>query len=120
MHNVTYRSFEIRIIVKVMQPRSQGFSLLKWTNSKGKSPGNEVESYGVINTHLLQTFFSSVFIFCVNSNCIREIIKKDMLSLIHLKNRRHTSFRQSFRVLKSDARFGTGTSLACARTVFLK
>ena len=27
----------------------------------------------------LQTFFSSVFIFCVNSNCIREIIKKAML-----------------------------------------
>ena len=45
----------------------------------------------------LQTFFSGVFIFCVNSNCIREIIKKGMLSLIRLKNRKHTSFPQSFR-----------------------
>ena len=41
----------------------------------------------------LQTFFSSVFIFCVNSNCVREIIKKAMLSLIHLKTGK--SFRDS-------------------------
>ena len=45
----------------------------------------------------LQNFFSSVFIFCVNSNCIREIIKKAMLFLIHLKKRKHTSLSQSFR-----------------------
>ena len=70
MHNVTYRFFEIRIIVKVI-----------WCH---KHP-------------YLQTFFSGVFISCVNSNCIREIIKKAMSSLIHLKNRKHTSFPQSFR-----------------------
>ena len=62
-----------------------------------------------------QTFFSSVFIFCVNSNCIRQIIKKAMLSQIHLKNWKHASFPQS---LKSDARFGTGTTFACATTIF--
>ena len=45
----------------------------------------------------LQTFFSSAFIFCVNSNCIREIVKKAMLSLIHLKIRKHTSFPLSLR-----------------------
>ena len=45
----------------------------------------------------LQTFFSKVFIFRVNSNCIGEIIKMAMLSLIHLKTRKHTSFPQSFR-----------------------
>ena len=71
MHNVTYRFFEIRIylLFKLWCP---------------KHP-------------YLQTFFRSVFIFCVNSNCIREIIKKAMLSLIRLKNRKHTSFAQSFR-----------------------
>ena len=51
----------------------------------------------VVKHPYLQTFFSSVFIFCVNSNCIREIIKKAMLYLIHLKNQKHTSFLQSFR-----------------------
>ena len=45
----------------------------------------------------IQTFFSSVFIFCVNSNCVSEVIEKAMLSLIHFKNRKHTSFPQSFR-----------------------
>ena len=32
-----------------LQPRSQGFSLLNWVgrpNSKGKSPGNEVDLFG--------------------------------------------------------------------------
>ena len=69
MHNVTYRFFEIRVIVKL------------WCH---KHP-------------YLQTFLSSVFIFYVNSYWIREIIKKAMLSLIHLKTRKHTSCPQSFR-----------------------
>ena len=78
MHNVTYRFFEIRIIVRVILNEMM---LELWCH---KHP-------------YLQTFFSSVFIFCVNSNCIREIIKNAMLSPIHLKNRKHTSFPQSFR-----------------------
>ena len=68
----------------------------------------------------LQTFFSSIFIFCVNSNCIREIIKKAMLSLIHLKNRNIPPFLRVLGFLKSDVRFGTGTSLAHAMTIFSK
>ena len=68
----------------------------------------------------LQTFLSNVFIFCVQSNCIREFIKKATLSLIHLKSRKHTSFPQSFRVPKCEARLGTGTSLARAMTIFSK
>ena len=54
MHNVTYRFFEIRIIVKVM----------------------------VSETPIFTDFLQQRFIFCVNSNCTREIIKKAILSLI--------------------------------------
>ena len=66
----------------------------------------------------LQTFFSSAFIFCVNSNCIRQIIKKAMLSLIRLKKQKPTFFPRSLGILKSDARFGTGTSFARAISIF--
>ena len=72
MHNVTYRFFEIRIFVKVMVSLTPTFT----------------------------DFLQLRFVFCVNSKCIREIIKKAMLPLIHLNNRKHTSFPQSFRVSK--------------------
>ena len=69
----------------------------------------------------LQTFFSSVFIFCENSNCIHEITKKTMLSLIHLKKiGSMPPFLRDLGILKSDARFGTGTTIGRAMTSFSK
>ena len=73
MHIVTYRFFEIPIIVKVTD---------------------------VINTHICRLSSVALLFFCVNSNSIRQIIKKAMLSLIHLKNQEHTSFPRSLRDFK--------------------
>ena len=38
--------------------------------------------------------------FCLNSNSIHQIIKKAMLSLIHLKNQEHASFPRSLKDFK--------------------
>ena len=72
MHIVTYRILKLALLLKL---------------------GRHKHPY-------LQTFFSSAFIFCVNSNSIRQIIKKAMLSLIHLKNQEHTSFPRCLRDFK--------------------
>ena len=67
IHYVTYRFFEIHV-VKVMMS----------------------------HTPLLQTFFSYISIFCVNSNYISQIIKKAVLSLIRLRNWKYTSYSSEF------------------------
>jgi len=48
----------------------------------------------------------------VNSNCVRQIVKKADLSLIREKNRNLSSFLPRFRGVFCTARMGTGTSYA--------